>query len=176
VRPDLQEKVQTALSGWWGHTAPFSFDLEYRPAPGIIRNQCGTQPILSMAALEAALDVWDDVDMGVLRDKSVALCRTFIDLVELRCGPHGVTVAGPCDMEQRGSHVSLHHPQGYAVMQALIASHVIGDFRAPDMMRFGFTPLYIGEAEVRAAVDVLADVLTNRRWDTADYRKKALVT
>ncbi|WP_373503744.1 kynureninase [Aestuariivirga sp.] len=176
VRPDLQDKVQPALSGWWGHAAPFSFDLEYRPAPGIIRNQCGTQPILSMAALEAALDVWDDVDMGVLREKSMALCKTFIDLVELRCGPHGVTVAGPRDMAQRGSHVSLHHPQGYAVMQALIASHVIGDFRAPDMIRFGFTPLYTSFADVWGAVDVLVRILDGREWDQPQFLARKAVT
>ena len=152
VKPELQDKVQPPLAGWWGHAAPFAFDLDYRPAPGIIRNQCGTQPILSMAALDAALDVWDDVDMGVLRKKSLGLCRTFIDLVEQRCAAHGVKVAGPRDLSRRGSHVSLHYTNGYAAMQALIAASVVGDFRAPDIMRFGFTPLYTSFADVWDAV------------------------
>jgi len=176
VRPGLQDKVQPPLAGWWGHAAPFAFDLDYRPAPGIIRNQCGTQPILSMAALDAALDVWDDVDMMAVRAKSVALCETFIGLVERRCGAHGVTVAGPRDMAARGSHVSLHHPEGYAVMQALIAANVVGDFRAPDMMRFGFTPLYTRFAEVWDAVDILTRILDERTWDQPQFRARKAVT
>jgi len=176
VKPQLQDKVQPPLAGWWGHAAPFAFDLDYRPAPGIIRNQCGTQPILSMAALDAALDVWDDVDMGVLRKKSLALCKTFIDLVEQRLAAHGVKVAGPRDMAVRGSHVSIHHPQGYAVMQALIAANVVGDFRAPDMMRFGFTPLYTSFAEVWDAVDILARILDRDEWNQPQFLAKKAVT
>ncbi len=176
VKPELQDKVQVALAGWWGHEAPFAFDLDYRPAPGIIRNQCGTQPILSLAALDAALDVWDDVDMSVVREKAMRLCRTFIDLVETRCGKHGVTVAGPRAMEQRGSHVSLHHPQGYAVMQALIARNVIGDFRAPDMMRFGFTPLYTSFCDVWDAVEILKDILDTEQWNQPQFLAKKAVT
>jgi kynureninase len=176
VRPGLQDRVQPPLAGWWGHASPFTFDLDYRPAPGIVRNQCGTQPILSMAALDAALDVWDDVDMGVLRAKSVALCRTFIDLVESRCAAQGVTVAGPREPDRRGSHVSVHHPEGYAVMQALIAANVVGDFRAPDMMRFGFTPLYTSFADVWDAVDILVRILERREWDQPQFRARKAVT
>ena len=176
VRPDLQDKVRPALSGWWGHVAPFAFDLDYHPAPGIIRNQCGTQPILSMTALDAALDVWDDVDMQVLRAKSLALCKCFIGLVEERCGKHGVTVDGPRQMQLRGSHVSLHHPEGYAVMQALIANHVIGDFRSPGMMRFGFTPLYTSFADVWDAVDILARILDRNEWDQPQFLSRKAVT
>jgi kynureninase len=176
VRPDLQERVHSPLAGWWGHASPFAFDLEYRPAPGIIRNQCGTQPIISMAALDAALDVWDDVEMPGLRKKSKSLCQTFIDLVGERCAKHGVTVAGPPDLDQRGSHVSVHHPEGYAVMQALIAANVIGDFRAPDMMRFGFTPLYTSFRDVWDTVDVIAGILDSRGWDKPEFRTKKAVT
>lgn len=176
VRPDLQDRVQPVLAGWWGHAAPFAFDLDYRPAPGIIRNQCGTQPILSLAALDAALDVWDNVELGAVRRKSLALCSTFIGLVEERCAAHGVKVAGPREMAHRGSHVSLHHPQGYAVMQALIASGVVGDFRMPDMMRFGFTPLYTSFAEVWDAVEVLARILDGREWDQPQFLAKKAVT
>jgi kynureninase len=176
VRPDLQDKVQVALAGWWGHASPFAFDLDYRPAAGIIRNQCGTQPILSMTALEAALDVWDDVDMAVLRTKSVGLCKLFIDLVEDRCGSHGVKLDGPRDMSERGSHVSFHHPQGYAVMQALIARNVIGDFRAPDMIRFGFTPLYTSYADVWDAVEILKTILDTEEWNQPQFLVRKAVT
>ena len=176
MKPELQNRVQPPLSGWWGHAAPFAFDLDYRPAPGIIRNQCGTQPILSLAALDAALDVWDDVDMNVLRTKSLALCKTFIDLVEQRLASYGVKVAGPRDMNERGSHVSIHHPQGYAVMQALIAANVVGDFRAPDMMRFGFTPLYTRFADVWDAVEHLRDVLHSGEWRRPEFHARATVT
>ena len=176
VRPDLQDKIAPPLAGWWGHAAPFAFDPDYRPAQGIIRNQCGTQPILSMAALDAALDVWDDVAMADVRTKSLALCKLFIELAEARCGHHGVKLAGPRDMNGRGSHVSLHCPEGYAVMQALIANKVIGDFRAPDMIRFGFTPLYTRFTDVWDAVDQLARILDQRIWDQPQFRARKAVT
>ena len=174
VAPKHADTARPALSGWMGHHAPFAFDLDYRAGPGIERMRVGTPPIIAMAALDAALDVWDDVSMTDVRDASIALADLFIREVEGRCPE--LTLASPRDGKQRGSQVSFRHPDGYAIMQALIARDVIGDFRAPDMMRFGFTPLYIGEAEVRAAVEIIADVLTNRRWDSAEYRKKALVT
>ncbi len=176
VRPGLQDKIAPPLAGWWGHAAPFAFDLDYRPAPGILRNQCGTQPILAMAALDAALDVWDDVDMRVVRAKSMALGKLFIDRAESRCGRHGVRLAGPRSMEERGSHVSLHCPEGYAVMQALIAHGVIGDFRAPDLIRFGFTPLYTSYSEVWDAVKILARILDEKLWDAAQFRARKAVT
>ena len=174
VAPKHADTARPALSGWMGHDAPFAFDLDYRAGPGIERMRVGTPPIIAMAALDAALDVWDGVSMTDVRHASIALADLFIREVEGRCPE--LTLASPRDGKQRGSQVSFRHPDGYAIMQALIARDVIGDFRAPDMMRFGFTPLYIGEAEVRAAVEIIADVLTNRRWDTAEYRKKALVT
>jgi kynureninase len=176
VRPDLQVKVVPPLAGWWGHAEPFAFDLDFRPAPGILRNQCGTQPILSMAALDAALDVWEGVDMSEVRAKSKALCGLFIELAEARCGRHGVRLSGPRRMEERGSHVSLHCPQGYAVMQALIAHGVIGDFRAPDMIRFGFAPLYTRFVDVWDAVAMLARILDERLWDQPQFLVKRAVT
>ena len=174
VAPKYADTARPALSGWMGHDAPFAFDLDYRAGPGIERMRVGTPPIIAMAALDAALDVWDGVSMTDVRHASIALADLFIREVEGRCPE--LTLASPRDGKQRGSQVSFRHPDGYAIMQALIARDVIGDFRAPDMMRFGFAPLYIGEAEVRAAVEIIADVLTNRRWDSAEYRKKALVT
>ncbi len=176
VRPDLQDKIAPPLAGWWGHEAPFAFDLDYRPAPGILRNQCGTQPILAMAALDAALDVWDDVDMNQVRTKSMALGKLFIDLAEARCGRHGVRLYGPRNMTERGSHVALHCPEGYAVMQASIAHGVIGDFRSPDLIRFGLAPLYIGYSEVWDAVDILARILDEKLWDAPQFRARKAVT
>ncbi|MCV3239401.1 kynureninase [Mesorhizobium sp. ZC-5] len=174
VAPKHQDSARPALSGWLGHEAPFAFDLDYRPGAGIDRMRVGTPPIIALAALDAALDAWDGVDMADLRRVSVALTTLFIDEIEKRCPE--LVLNSPRDAAKRGSQVSFRHPQGYAVMQALIARGLIGDFRAPDSIRFGFTPLYIGEAEVRAAVGIIEDVLTRRLWDAPEYHRKALVT
>ena len=174
VAPRHAETVRPALSGWMGHEAPFAFDLDYRAGEGIERMRVGTPPVIALAALDAALDAWDGVSMDDVRKVSVALIDLFIHEVEARCPE--LTLASPRDGSKRGSQVSFRHPDGYAIMQALIACGVIGDFRAPDAIRFGITPLYIGEAEVLAAVDIIADVMANRRWDAPQYRRKALVT
>ena len=168
------ERVRPALSGWLGHEAPFAFDLDYRAGPGIERMRVGSPPVVAMTALQDALSVWDVVAIDDVRAASIALSELFISEVERRCPE--LILASPRDPAERGSHVSFRHGEGYAVMQALIARGVIGDFRAPDMMRFGITPLYIGEREIRAAVDVLEDVLTRRVWTAPEYRRKALVT
>jgi kynureninase len=176
VKPELQNQVQPALVGWWGHARPFAFDLHFEPAPGIIRQQCGTQPILSMAALDAALDAWDDVDMQVLHRKSKAQCQLLIDLVETNCAKHGITAAGPRDMNHRGSHVSFKCEQGYPVMQAMIAQGVIGDFRAPDIIRFGITPLYNSFADIWDAAAMLTRILDDKLWNTPEFLAKKAVT
>jgi kynureninase len=174
VAPDHVERIRPALSGWMGHQAPFAFDLDYRAGPGIERLRVGTPPVIAMAALDAALDVWEGVSMKDVRTASIALADLFIRDIEARCPE--LTLASPRDGNKRGSQVSFRHADGYAIMQALIARGVIGDFRSPDMMRFGFAPLYIGQTEVRAAVDTIEDVMINRRWDAPEYRKKAVVT
>ncbi len=174
ARPDLVDSVEPALAGWLGHDAPFAFDLDYRPAPGIERMRVGTPPVMQMTALDAALDVWDGVDMAALRADSLALQELFIAEVEARVPD--LTLASPRDGAVRGSQVSFRHPEGYAAMQALIARGVIGDFRAPDIMRFGFTPLYIDAADVRAAVDHIETVMRDRLWDNPEYQKRAAVT
>jgi len=174
VAPKHVDDVRPALSGWMGHQAPFAFDLDYRAGPGIERLRVGTPPVIAMAALDAALDVWEGVSMQDVRAASIALSDLFIREVEARCPE--LALASPRDGRERGSQVSFRHENGYAIMQALIARGVIGDFRAPDMIRFGFTPLYIGETEVRAAVDAIADVMANSRWDAPEYRERALVT
>lgn len=174
VRPDLADRVEPALSGWLGHDAPFAFEQTYRPGAGIARMRVGTPPVIQMAALETAMDVWDGVDMGEVRQRSMALAERFIAGVEANCP--GLTLASPRDPERRGSQVSFHFEEGYAAMQALIARGVIGDFRAPDIMRFGFAPLYNDEADVDHAVGVLADILTNKSWDRPEFKIKAAVT
>ena len=176
VRPGMQNLVQPALVGWWGHAQPFAFDLRFVPAGGIMRQQCGTQPILSMTALDAALDAWDGVDMAELHSKAKALCQLLIDLVAQKCVSHGLKVAGPRDMNSRGSHVSFHHPEGYGVMQALIAHGVIGDFRAPDIIRFGITPLYTSFADIWDAVGILARILDEGLWNRPEFLAKKAVT
>ncbi|WP_395540319.1 kynureninase [Neotabrizicola sp. sgz301269] len=174
VAPRHQDRARPALSGWLGHEAPFAFDRDYRPGAGVERMRVGTPPILQLAALDAALDVWDQVDLDDLRFRSLILQDRFIQRVEASCPE--LTLATPRDTTQRGSQVSFHHPQGYAVMQALIAEGVIGDFRAPDILRFGITPLYIGEAEIDHAAEVLARILHGRLWDRAEFKTRARVT
>jgi len=171
-----QEKVFPALSGWLGHAQPFAFDDQYAPAPGVNRFQCGTPGILGAAALEVGVDLMLEADMDDIRAKSSALGDIFISLVEDRCGRHGFTLACPRNAAERGSQVSFHHEDGYAIMQALIARGVIGDFRAPDILRFGFAPLYISYEDVWNAVAILDDVMANRFWDTPEYKQKAAVT
>lgn len=174
VRPDLVADLSPVLSGWLGHDAPFAFEQGYRPAPDIERMRVGTPPVLQLAALEKALEVWDGVDMADLRAASLHLSELFIAGVEATCP--GLTLASPRDGAARGSQVSFHFEQGYAAMQALIARDVIGDFRAPDIMRFGFTPLYLDEGDVNRAVEILADVIGNRLWDRPEYHRTGRVT
>jgi len=174
VAPRHADVARPALSGWLGHAAPFAFDTSYRPGAGIERMRVGTPPVLQLAALEAALDVWDAVDLNDLRTASLALSDRLIAGVESACPT--LTLATPRDHAQRGSQVSFRHPQGYAIMQALIARGVIGDFRAPDILRFGLTPLYIGAQEIDAAVAILAEVMSRDLWQTPEYQVRGRVT
>ncbi|MEL6587283.1 MAG: kynureninase [Pseudomonadota bacterium] len=173
VRPDVQGAVAPALAGWLGHAAPFAFDPTYRPGPGIERMRVGTPPVLQLAALEAALDIWDDVDLAALRARSLALCGRFADGVAAQCPD--LLPALPKEASH-GSHVSFRHPDGYAIVQALIARGVIGDFRAPDILRFGFTPLFLSEADVDTALGHLAEILRTRAWDAPAFRARRAVT
>lgn len=171
-----QAGFRSPLSGWMGHARPFDFIDAYEPGPGMARALCGTPSVLGMTALEAALEAFDGLDMNEVRAKSMALGDLFLDLVEQRCGGHGFAVACPRDARQRGSQVGLAHPEGYAIMQALIARGVIGDFRAPDILRFGFTPLYVGYADVWDAVEILAQVMASGEWREPRFQEKAAVT
>jgi len=174
VRDDLADTVEPVLAGWLGHDAPFDFDLDYRPAAGVGRMRVGTPPVIQMAALEAALEVWDGVEMADIRAASIALQEVFIAEVEARVPE--LTLASPRDAAARGSQVSFSFAQGYPAMQALIARGVIGDFRSPDIMRFGFTPLYLDEGDVRAAVDHIEAVMRDRLWDDPVYQTRHAVT
>jgi kynureninase len=191
VHPRHASRFWQPLSGWWGHAAPFAFTPDYLPAPGITRYLCGTQPILSMRALECGLDtvlaaqdcIPGQDAMTALRGKSLQLTDLFIALVGQRCTGFGLSVATPLDHQRRGSQVSLSRAEGaYAIMQALIARGVIGDFRAgdgrnhPDILRFGFTPLYVGFADVWNAVEHLRQVLQTGEWMQAQFNQKRAVT
>ena len=174
-------KWRQPLSGWLGHAAPFAFSSEYQPAWGMARFACGTPPVLSMAALECGVDtVLAAEEAGgitAIREKSIALTELFIDLVEQRCGGHDLSLASPRAAANRGSQVSFAHPtHGYEIMQALIARGVIGDFRAPDLLRFGFTPLYTRFVDVYDAVDRLQRVLDSGEWREARFSVRAAVT
>ncbi len=168
--------LRSPLGGWMGHARPFAFVDGYEPAPGITRFLCGTPPILAVAALESGVDLHLSVDMQQVAAKSRALCELFIDLVDARCASYGVTLVGPPRGAPRGSHVSFRHPDGYAIMQALIARGVIGDFRAPDIMRFGITPLYLRFADIAAAVQVLEEGLRTEAWRAPEYQGRHAVT
>lgn len=174
THPRHADAAQPILQGWMGHAAPFAFDLDYTPAPGIERMRVGTPPVIAMTALDAALDAWDGVELADLRARSIELTEAFIAGVEADCP--GVTLNSPRDPAMRGSQVSFRHPQGYAVMQALIAEGVIGDFRAPDVLRFGFAPLYNDLQDVQRAVDILARILREETWDQPHFHEKADVT
>lgn len=174
VAPRLADNTRPALSGWLGHEAPFAFDLDYRPGSGIERMRVGTPPIIQMTALSAAMDIWDLADMTDVRAKSIELTELFIERVEATCPD--LQLASPRNPELRGSQISFGFKEGYAAMQALIARGVIGDFRAPDIMRFGFTPLYIDEGDVERAVEIMADIMQNRLWDTPEYKIRQRVT
>ncbi len=174
VAPRLADRVRPALSGWLGHEAPFAFDLDYRPGAGIERMRVGTPPILQLAALDAALDVWEGVDMQDIRAQSLTLQEIFIAQIDAACPD--LTLASPRDAAARGSQVSFRHPQGYAIIQALIAEGVIGDFRAPDILRFGFTPLYLSEGDVEKAAAILCEIMATGRWDKPEFHRRAAVT
>ena len=174
VAPRHADVARPALSGWLGHEAPFAFDLDYRPGSGVERMRVGTPPVIQLAALEASLDIWDKVEMADIRAASLALTDQFIAGVEATCPD--LVLATPRDHASRGSQVSFRHAEGYAIMQSLIARGVIGDFRAPDILRFGFTPLFINAEDVAKATSIIAEVMNGNLWDRPEYKTRARVT
>ncbi|MGI5153880.1 kynureninase [Microbispora sp. CA-102843] len=177
VAPRHQDAVHNVLSGWHGHAAPFDFEPHYRPAPGVRRFATGSPPILSYAALNASLDIWERVDLDEVRAKSVALTSLFIDLLDDLVDPGlGLALATPRDPERRGSQVSYLHPQGYPVVRALADRGVMGDYREPDFVRFGFAPLYLRYVDVYDAATALAEVLGEELWRDERYARRLTVT
>lgn len=187
VHPKHTDRFWQPLTGWWGHAAPFEFTTDYQPASGIARYQCGTQPILSLTALDAGLDVFLEAEklggMQALRQKSLALTNLFMHLVKSELAEHDFGIASPEKDELRGSQVSLTRNEGaYAIVQALIARGVIGDFRAgdgknnPDILRFGLAPLYLGFADVWHAVRHLKEVMETQEWQQPQFSQKQAVT
>ena len=168
--------LQTPLSGWMGHAAPFDFEPRYRPASGIARLLCGTPPILSLAALECGIETVARAGIDRLRHKSVALTTLFVRLVEQECAEHSFELASPREAERRGSQVSLRHGQGYAIVQALTGRGIVGDFREPDILRFGFAPAYVRFVDVWDAVAGLRAVMERSEWDRPEHRRRAKVT
>jgi len=175
VAEALQVQLHSPLQGWMGHAEPFAFVDDYRPAEGILKMLTGTPSVLALAALDAGLDTFESIAMRDLAAKSRALSQLFVAEVEARCGD-AVGLASPRDPTSRGSHVVFAHPEGYAIMQALIKRGVIGDFRAPDHMRFGFAPLYNRFEEMVRAAEILEGILATREWDQPHFRERAKVT
>src|SRR5206468_3894214 len=165
-----QAAFQHPLTGWWSHAAPFAMSHGFAAADGIGRALCGTQPVVSLALVECGLEVFAETSMEAVRAKSLALTDLFIALVEQRCAAHPLGLVTPREHARRGSQVSFTHPHGYAVMQALIERGVIGDYREPEIMRFGFTPLYTSFADVWDAVETMRDILDNEAYDTRAER------
>lgn len=172
----LLPDVSQPLSGWMGHREPFAFVRDYAPAEAARRFVCGTPQILSLGALVASLDIWNKVDMTLVREKSLQLTTLFMDLVERHLGGHGLTIVTPREAARRGSHVSIAADNGYPIMRALAERGVVGDFRAPNLMRFGFTPLYTSFTDVAAAVGILHDVLEQGAWRDERYSRRLKVT
>ncbi|NGY04983.1 kynureninase [Solimonas terrae] len=176
VAQRLHDRLATPISGWFGHAQPFAFEARYQAAPGITRMLAGTPAVLSMVALDAALDVSLAAALDQVRAKSMTMCDAFIELVEREVDGHGFTLASPRDGARRGSQVSFRHEQAWPIMQALIAHGVIGDFRAPDILRFGFTPLYLRYADVGEAVRILGELMRGGQWRADAYRTRSTVT
>jgi kynureninase len=174
VAPRCQAAARNVISGWHGHAAPFDFEPDYRPAEGVRRFAAGSPPILSYSALNASLDIWERVDMSAVRAKSVGLSSLFIELLD-ELAPD-LRLASPRDPAARGSQVSYRHADGYPVMRALIDKGVIGDYREPDFIRFGLTPLYVRYVDVYDAATTLADVLATGLWRDERYRRRLTVT
>ncbi|MGI8840094.1 MAG: kynureninase, partial [Caulobacteraceae bacterium] len=176
VAEALHEAARSPLSGWMGHAAAFDFVDDYRPAAGIKRFLCGTPPILGLLALEVGVDIAFEADMGAVERKAARLWNLFAGQVEARCGEHGFELLTHRDAARRGSHIAFAHPKAYRIMGALIARGVIGDFRDPDVLRFGVTPLYIGYEDAWRAVETLYEVMRNGDWRDAPERPVGRVT
>jgi kynureninase len=171
-----QDCIAPALSGWFGHAAPFAFEGSFRPADGIARAAVGTPPVLSLSALEVGVDLMLEASLAEVRAKSLRQADIFGALMEQELSGHGFRLASPRDGAQRGSQICFLHEYGWPITQCLTAHNVIGDFRAPDIVRFGFTPLYLGYAELWDAVAILRRIMDGRLWDKPEFHRRVKVT
>jgi kynureninase len=171
-----QAHAMPALSGWFGHAAPFAFESAFRPAEGIARWAVGTPPVLSLAALEVGVDLMLEASLADIRAKSLHQFDVFAELMEQELKDHGFRLVSPASAGERGSQICYAHENGWPIMQCLIAHNVIGDFRAPDIVRFGFTPLYLGYVELWDAVQILRRIMETRAWDAPQFHARAKVT
>ena len=176
VATALHAAFRQPLSGWFGHAAPFDFEPGYRPAAGIERMLAGTPSVIATAALECGVDILLETDVAALHDKSLALGDLFLALLDLHCPGHTFQVATPLARGLRGSQLALRHPDAYAIMQALIARGVIGDFRRPDFLRVGFAPLYLGYADIWDAAEILGEIMRGEAWRDARFSDRRKVT
>ena len=176
VAPRHQAAARQPLSGWFGHAAPFAFETAYQPAEGVARFLTGTPSVLALSVLDSALDAFDGVDMTALREKSMALTSFFIAAVEALCAGQGLKLATPREPFRRGSQVSFEHPAAYALCQALIVAGVVGDFRAPDILRFGFAPLYNSFADALNAATTIAELLASKSYEDERFQRRNTVT
>jgi kynureninase len=170
------ESIEPVVAGWMGHARPFAFESEYAAAGGIARLLTGTPSVIPLSILDAALDVFDGIAMQSVRAKSISLTSALIELVDSEGADHDIVLASPREPERRGSQVSFRHPHGYPIMQALAARGVIGDFRAPDIMRFGVAPMYVRHVDIWDAVNALCDVLVTGEWRAPRFARVAAVT
>ncbi|MBT6033363.1 MAG: kynureninase [Kordiimonadaceae bacterium] len=169
-------KAAQPLTGWWGHDAPFGFERDYRPRQDIRQFSTGTEPIVSLAMSEVGLDIFMRADMSEIRKKSLKQTDLFIQLIKERLDGYGFSIATPLEHDKRGSQVSIYSDNGFPIMQALIAADVVGDFRAPDIMRFGFTPLYVSYVDVWDAIDRLKNIMESGSWDKPEFKNRGAVT
>jgi len=170
------DRIKQPLSGWMGHAAPFAFDTHYRAARGMRQFLCGTPPILSMGTLDAAMEVFAGIDMHALRDKSRKLGELFLELAGAAGCLADFDLVSPADSAHRGSQLALAHPRAFAICQAMIDKGVIADFRAPDVLRLGFAPLYLRYSDIARSVAVLADVMANKSYTAEKYSRQQKVT
>ncbi len=175
IAQQLHAQFPITIQGWFAHAKPFAFDAQFTPAADAVRLLCGTPPVLSMAALECGVDTFADIDMQQVREKSLALSALFLQYMEPLCEQYQFSLFSPLTSELRGSHLSYAHEHGYAIMQALIARGVIGDFREPNLLRFGFTPLYTRFVDVWDAVDILKDIMASRAYEAPEFNQRAVV-
>lgn len=171
-----QRVARQPLQGWFGHKAPFDFSSDYDPAAGISRFLCGTPSIVGLSVLDGALDIFNDIDIAMVREKSARMVGEFLELFDEHLLPRGFTLVSERDPERRGSHVSFSHPQGYRIMRALADRGIIGDFRAPDVLRFGFAPLYNQFVEVATLVQKTVEVMDGAAWNKEEYAVRQAVT